>query len=396
MGSKSALLKGDLGEVVLAEAGEANRFVDLFAGSGSVSHFVSERVSVPVLSVDLQEYARVLTGAITERTEVLDAGNLKSVWTDAVAAEIETDEFAQDLPSLLARPLSKTWVEKARRASRKTDKEKNRFITDHYGGHYFSPRQAYTLDLLYERLPEASELRTVALAAMIHAASACAAAPGHTAQPFQPTERLLPHIRDAWSRDVIEECKKYLDEIASRHALVAGRAVVADAEQFTSQLMSGDVVFCDPPYSAAQYSRFYHVLEGIATGGWPSVTGAGRSPERVLRASSDFSLLSKAAVAMELLLDKLFEQRCRVIITFPAGEASNGLSGNQIAAIANKKWAVEHLLIDSTHSTLGGSSADGGRGGRRVLKESLLLLSPKKRAKSTSHVPSQSLALQLG
>lgn len=385
------MLKGELGQVVLAEAKKARRFVDLFAGSGSVSHFVAERVGVPVLSVDLQEYSRVLTGCITERTTDIDVEALKSLWTASVAADLETDDEFRRLPATVRGKLTSNKVATARRASLKVDS--GNFITRHYGGHYFAPAQAYTFDLLYRQLPADAELRTAALAAMIHAASSCAAAPGHTAQPFQPTARLLPHIGDAWSRDVIEECDKHLSELGRRHALVAGEAAVSDAELFTSNLTEGDVVFCDPPYSAAQYSRFYHVLEGIAIGGWPSVTGAGRAPELILRSSSDFSMLSKASTAMELLLDKLQARGCRVIITFPAAEASNGLSGNEIESIARKNWRVDHHLIDSTHSTLGGSTSDGGRGGRRVLKESLLLLSPKKSPLASKSTERKKLAL---
>ncbi|WP_442977826.1 DNA adenine methylase [Salinibacterium sp. CAN_S4] len=71
-------------------------------------------------------------------------------------------------------------------------------------------------------------------------------------------------------------------------ALLKGRTIVGDGvKSATKKLAGGDSIFCDPPYSDAQYSRFYHVLEGIARGGWDQVLGAGRAPIGSDRPSSD-------------------------------------------------------------------------------------------------------------
>ena len=67
MGSKAALLSGELGTILLREGDSASRFVDLFAGSGAVAHFAARRLEVPVLTIDLQEFARVLASAVVER-----------------------------------------------------------------------------------------------------------------------------------------------------------------------------------------------------------------------------------------------------------------------------------------------------------------------------------------
>ena len=49
------------------------------------------------------------------------------------------------------------------------------------------PSEADAIDAFRASLPRSEPSRTIALAALIRAASKCAAAPGHTAQPFQPT-----------------------------------------------------------------------------------------------------------------------------------------------------------------------------------------------------------------
>ncbi|MGC3952835.1 MAG: DNA adenine methylase [Propionicimonas sp.] len=166
-------------------------------------------------------------------------------------------------------------------------------------------------------------------------------------------------------------------QLAPAFARRKGKALVGEAEVAVAALGEGDLVFCDPPYSAVQYSRFYHVLEGIARGGWDEVSGSGRAPARSSRKTSSFSMKSKATSAMKALLDGLRERECRVIITFPDADASNGLSGQQIITMAEEAWTSKPYYIDSVHSTLGGSSDGGTRGGRRLLKESVILLTPK-------------------
>ncbi|MDJ0357677.1 DNA adenine methylase [Paenarthrobacter sp. PH39-S1] len=374
MGSKSVLLRGELGTLLLQEAQNSTRFIDLFSGSGSVGHYIAENTALPVVSVDLQHYSSVLAGCITERDAKLSQSDVVTSWTGAVHRSLIDDPLYEQLQEPIAR-LGKATVMRARKKSSRFTEE--HFITRDYGGHYFSPQQAYILDLLYSSLPSVADQRKIGLAAILHAASVCAAAPGHTAQPFQPTKKLLPYIKNSWTRDVIAICQKQVETLANRHATKIGKAIVADAISVAESLEPGDLVFCDPPYSAVQYSRFYHVLEGIALGGWPEVSGAGRAPARVLRETSDFSMKSQATEAMTELLETLRTSSCRVIITFPDADASNGLSARDIIHIAQEKWHVYDKYVDSVHSTLGGSSSAGGRGGRRALQEVVLLLIPK-------------------
>lgn len=374
MGSKTALLRGELGELLLSQTEESTRFVDLFAGAGSVAHFIAENTPLPVLSADLQHYSRYLVGCVTERVLPMDPAKVIKSWISPVGKSLASDcEFLR-----LSEPihhLSSLSVARSRASSAQSAPDN--FITRHYGGHYFSAQQAYILDRLYSSLPEEPTERALGMAALVHTASVCAAAPGHTAQPFQPTEKLLPHIKASWSRDVIVECQRQVEALAPRHAQVEGEARVGEATNIAEGLGEGDLVFCDPPYSAVQYSRFYHVLEGISRGGWADVTGAGRAPARYLRASSEFSMISQASKAMKSLLDILRAKSCRVIVTFPDAAASNGLSGKDIVALAAENWHVTETYVDSIHSTLGGSSNSGGRGGRRNLQEAVLLLEPK-------------------
>lgn len=63
----------------------------------------------------------------------------------------------------------------------------------------------------------------------------------------------------------------------------------------------GDVVYFDPPYTKRQYAAYYHLLETLAAGDAPAVTGVtGLRPWRHL--ASEFSYKSRALAALERLI----------------------------------------------------------------------------------------------
>mgnify|MGYP001985837192 FL=1 len=203
-------------------------------------------------------------------------------------------------------------------------------IWNAYGGHYFSPTQAISIDYMLKYLPSEEPARTICIAASIICASQCAAAPGHTAQPFQPTIGASPFSMEAWRKSPIDIARRVLPDLCLRHAKVVGEAKVQDATAAAATLNSSDLVIVDPPYSGVQYSRFYHVLETVAEGNVDSVSGVGRYPLLKNRPQSSFSNKGQSSKAPFTLLETLAETGATVIFTFPVGESSNGLSGNKI------------------------------------------------------------------
>ena len=376
MGSKATLLRGPLGSLIEDEIENgAKRFVDLFAGAGSVSHFVAEKFATRVISVDVQYFSQALVGSVTCRVAPLSDSALVTDWAKE-ARDLCNLNPLWAVANRASRRASKTSVAEARRLCRRSNVGGH--IFRHYGGHYFSPAQALALDSLHDLLPDDPSQRLVGMAAILRTASRCAAAPGHTAQPFQPTTNLLPFLTAAWSRDIFSVCQEQVALLCERHALVRGQVLTSDAAEAVTRVQEGDLVFLDPPYSAVQYSRFYHVLEGIARGGWDSVSGTGRAPCLASRFQSQYSLVSNALTAMTNLLALLKKRGVRVLITFPDVDASNGVSGRALVNVASSQgWRVSVNELDSVHSTLGGrSGAVEGRGARRRLSELAILLKP--------------------
>ena len=187
----------------------------------------------------------------------------------------------------------------------------------------------------------------MALAALICAASECAAAPGHTAQPFQPTYTAARFLFESWRRDIYSHVKSAVQRICPKHAQNVGRVVVCDAEKLAGRLQKGDLVFLESgAYSGVHYSRFYHVLETIARGTCSEVSGVGRYPHPIERPRSEFSIKSKSADALERLLSKLSKKGVSVILTFPEEETSNGLSGAIVERIAKRHFRCKRTLVN--------------------------------------------------
>lgn len=373
MGSKAYMLNGFLGEHLLTMSASADRVVDLFSGSGAVALFVAEQVHTEVVAVDQMLFPTYLSGSVLARQSEVDGKHLFEAWLHGAVA---SSALMKREPVQLSEELTRAGVEELRASSAS---DGIGFISKDYGGHYFSPRQAFWFDLLLAALPQEPALKYLCLASLIRVASDVSASPGHTAQPFQPTPALLPHIRKSWSQDVLRRIEVDLAGLSSRYALERGVSVQSDAVDFVADgVEQGDLVFLDPPYSEAQYGRFYHVLEGIARQGWGSVSGAGRAPQPEHRANSSFSRRQKSRDAMRSLLFALAEKRAAVVITYPAGERSNGLQWKDIVSAGESAgFRISAEFVPMTHSTLGGSNrAAAGRRARHALDEVVLTLRP--------------------
>lgn len=375
MGSKRWMLENGLGELLLKEAKRHKRFVDLFCGAGSVSWFAAQQLGLPVLAVDLQTYAAVLTGAVIERTIAINADDLWRIWKPKIIESREQKPIWKLAAVLDSKRFNTaTWSKRARELC-EANQTVGGIIWKAYGGYYFSPTQALSFDAMLDSLPSNEPIRSVCLASVIIAASHCVASPGHTAQPFKATRRSAKFLREAWLRNPLDYVQKALKSLCLKYAKVRGEAKIGDAVEIAATLENTDLVFVDPPYSGVHYSRFYHVLETIARGNCGSVKGVGRYPPPDERPVSSFSRKTESEHALRTLLEHLAQTRSTVVFTFPAGECSNGLSGKIIEQVANRWFSIQKKIVRSRFSTLGGNNSH--RNARKVSKEMILLLRPK-------------------
>lgn len=370
------MLENGLGDLILREAQQCNRIVDLFCGAGSVSWFSAQNTQRSVLAVDLQDYAVILSRSVVERDYPLNAAELITRWLDAVVEHRNTSPSWRAALTLEESNLDTvTLVGDARSLCGSTSEVGP--MWNSYGGHYFSPSQALSIDYMLKHIPEQEPEKSVCLAATASAASRCAAAPGHTAQPFQPSATSAMYLRSSWNRDPVTVTKTALLNICARHAQVPGKALTADATKIASELDPDDLVIVDPPYSSVQYSRFYHVLETIVRGECGEVSGVGRYPPIEERPQSDFSKKTQSRIALERLVSSLSNSGATVILTFPEEECSNGLSGAIVREVVQNWFDIEQRMIAARFSTLGGNNL--GRASRKASNELIILMKPKAR-----------------
>lgn len=376
MGSKRSMLKNGLGELLEALVPSKATFYDLFCGGGSVAGHVAQRFSIPVCASDLQKYAVVLAAAQIEQTEHFDPTLVWQRWQDASTAWLAgvTSHLSMPPPLPLASESKSKWRSAVASTRLYCSMLPPEFpLSRAYGGYYFSAAQAMTLDALRHCLPD--ERKTPTLAALIDAASSCAAAPGHTAQPFGTRDSALPHLAAAWHKNIPNFAVNALQRMAGVKANIQGQAIETDALAMSDALTERDVAFIDPPYSEVQYSRFYHVLEAVARGDVGEVFGTGRYPKLDQRPQSLFCRITQSAEAFDALMVRVATAGAEAIVTFPSGMASNGLSGELVESISAQYFKVRTRKITSLFSTLGGNAVT--RDARATATELVLHLAPR-------------------
>jgi len=386
MGNKSKLLP-KLKEVIERLAKGSNAIADPFCGSASVSWFLAENTKKRIIAGDIQEFAVARARAVIERDFEIRSTTWLDRWigrATSLVGEIGA-HFPNNLrsiePDLKDDRQIRSVVHQSRKFCRDVlpvvfKKHSGEWpLSKAYGGYYFSPVQALIFDALRKTLPSTAHLRSIALAALVEAASRASASPGHTAQPFQPTRTAAKYIVDAWSKDPWQLVSAAANEIASKTSQVSGKAVLGDFYDTISLLDPGDLVFADPPYSDVHYSRFYHVLETVIRGREFLPSGSGRYPHQSLRPSSAFSVKSRAVTAACELLEACWAKELKLVVTFPTTTASNGLSAEDFIEIGKPLFSrIESESVASDFSTLGGTRET--RGARKSCGESILSFVP--------------------
>jgi len=325
---------------------------DLFAGSTVVSQGLA-RAGFSVTAVDTQVYstlfARAMLGIGRADGECLDAElvlemaaadkhAMDSVWSSHEAreddAKLGTD--ARSLRKLYA-ALPLAW----RRGRNVADAEAP--LTSFYAGSYFGVRQALHLDsirLALSRLEgclPGSWLHAGATTALMHAASMAVHSAGkHFAQPLKARaanatflDRRLLSDRAFSIPDAFRSACATINQTAPLKDM-GHRTIRAEAEAYIGESKASQALYyLDPPYTAQQYSRFYHVLETIATSAMPAMP-IGSAPTSGLypadRYKSAFSSRRQAPKALAQILEGVATKGAIAIVSYSV--SARGSNGN--------------------------------------------------------------------
>ncbi len=204
---------------------------------------------------------------------------------------------------------------------------------------YFGLRQAIRIDSLryaISQIPHADPHRQrkqkLYLAALLHAVSVCTSGTSHFAQPrsIRGDAELLAVVRRR-QIDIDEQFELALEEIRRewmvRPRLPGNRVFCGDIHQIleSGSALDGeqlDLVYLDPPYTADNYSRFYHVLETLVNYDYPQLevrrgeVTKGRYPLQEERFTSDFCSGVRVEDAFRRVALACKERECKLLISY--------------------------------------------------------------------------------
>lgn len=362
--------------------GEDSPVLDLFAGSGATARQFAFRRKV--VSNDIQAYSQILCSALlkpygrndeqvisaVKRAERLELGaGLKQLYTKAI--RLEREIAGSRNPELINQYCDELGEIRGISATSPN-------LITYYGGLYFSVEQACELQALADlalTLHEAE--RDYLRAGLISAASRLSFTVGNQfAQPLRWLDRQgnikISTLRKFASKQkysatsLVLECL-YLFSGIKVHSSENICLKMTDIEAVRNVGESIGFVYADPPYGREHYSRFYHVLETIARGDFPSIA----NQETMIgteRYQSRYSIRSKAVDAFEQLLRTTTEYGLPIALSYAddsGGDkiANRVLSINQIMDIISSHYSDIKCLLasDRNYSQLNSAAMASGQ-----------------------------------
>jgi adenine-specific DNA-methyltransferase len=219
----------------------------------------------------------------------------------------------------------------------------------------------YAIDDLYNKRFFTKEKKDWSLIALCQAISKCATTTGHFAQFIKVKESNISYFSKQRARSIWNEwiaAFSTLQPIRNSLWRNANKVFSEDAELLIARLNKRNnlpsVIYADPPYTADQYSRYYHLYETLINYDYPTSSGVGRY--RADRFTSRFSLKTKVANSFENLISNAARLGCELVISYP----ENGLFENakeNILSLLDKKFTHCEITheISHKHSTMGNS-----------------------------------------
>lgn len=244
----------------------------------------------------------------------------------------------------------------------------------HFGGIYFSYRQAVELDSLLDVVE--SQTRTssdTVLAAVLSATSEIVNTVGKQfAQPLRPRDASGSPKRTLFnltSRDRLKNTFEAFFLAAKKYNELprTGRNHLAVRDDFARFLESNrpeiGVVYADPPYTRDHYSRFYHVLESlclrdnpaISTNKVNGVVQISRGLYRRDRYQSPFCIKSQAPAAFERLFASTAARGLPLVLSYsPYAAEKNAhprvMKIDLITKLANRHYSkIEVISAGKIH-----------------------------------------------
>lgn len=370
MGTKHELAPAVLDVIEICQPG---RVLDAFAGMGSVAESLAGKRHV--WTNDIQHFAHLASACrLADDQGPTSARSL---------ARLAKPLFDQNLKRL--REQNGEAIRLSRRALKASDYTTFRIQFDRaqsipsrsedaygcftraYSHGYFSLEQCAEIDSIRFALEIAKGQGVLtarqfdwALFALGGAILRVANTTGHFAQFLTPNAGNYKRVIKQFQREIWTEWLTSVRRLKPVGTSAWRRHNIATRSDSTSLLRSRDyaglakVVYCDPPYTDDQYSRYYHVWETLVLYDYPEVTGQGRY--RAGRYTTDFSLVSKVVGAFRVLVNEVASSGADLVLSYP----SNGVlhaAGECPLELLREVYPTARLAAETSHkhSTMGAS-----------------------------------------
>ena len=381
---------------------------DLFAGTGTISYALSKSRSVT--AVDIQEYSRVLCSAQLHPVSypynissfidqcvtsnfydqlnwaLIPIINYESACVEkALADSLEPlCEFLEKSSLISCQMGYKTRISTALQiALSETLKrlketglanESLTVTTRHFGGAFFSFKQAVALDVLLKHVFELPLIhRDTFLAAVLSTTSDIVNTVGKQfAQPINPRNsnghpktNLVKMVNKDRGVDVFPLFGKWLTKYLSIEGTGFTHTICKSnyLEALNTLPSNIRVIYADPPYTRDHYSRFYHVLETMCLRDNPDVSTAkkngaillSRGHYRANRYQSPFCIRSQAFEAFEKMVEISKNKGIKLLISYsPYDDQKKAhprlLTIPQIESLTKKYYSKVRLISPGAFS----------------------------------------------
>ena len=292
--------------------------LDLMAGTHAIGYAL--KPNHPVIANDVQEYSKVIGKGRIENNSIT----------------LTEDDLNKDiLPHL------------------KRNKTYDLFVKN-YSDTYFSKEQCKEIDNIRYSIDQVKNKtkKSLYLTALVYAMGYCQSSPGHFAQYMPKNHPRVKALRelsvfDAFKKKVIENhifFSQYKNKV-----LKENYKKLLSSNNINKHLKNVKLVYIDPPYSSAQYSRFYHLLETAVNYDYPELTHKGLY--RGDRFQSNFCYEGKVRDEFDFIIKSTFEMNSKIAISY----SERGLiTPKEIAEICKKYYKkVKIHTFKHTHSMQG-------------------------------------------
>ncbi len=420
MGNKRRLLDW-LMKFLNEELKNGDTFLDLFAGTSSVGYALKPKVRV--LANDIQEYSSVISSAllefnggiteddfdkelakfykknfsrlmdifgeaVQEEEKLLNSGSIKDynqfcLEVPKYGEPVPHDKFKLNFYSL------ESFIQNRR--TLKTKFPYILFIT-YYPNTFFGLKQCAEIDSIRFAIDQIKDAhkKAVYLSCLMYAMSKAVNSSGHFAE-------YLNHHSDYASKLILEQRKisvlaAFLFKLSEFTNLFIqnkwkNEVYNYDYQALIEELYKNkkieeiDLIYIDPPYTNAQYSRYYHIPETLVKYDYPNIT-KDRSNHHLVkgryrndRHQSRFSNTGTVELAFRELFGAI-SSKTRATLAVSYSDNSILRPVDRLIAIAKEYYETIETKNGYSHSAQGSKFTVNGKGNRDI-HEYLLICKPK-------------------